>query len=251
MKYDSPELIDRLAAEYVLGSLRGPARRRFERLRQSLPAANVAVSQWEARLHSLARSIPDMAPPAHVWKAIDTRIDARVGGLDSAEKNRTASWWQNWWRPATGLAFGVVFGIALVQQMPQRFISLDDLAETRQALPQSYVGLLFNEQGTPALLASSTRHGDRLHIKILSPIARPAGKVLKLWALPQDKSGTALPPFLIGEVPPQGKAEIVMPASAEKLLSHVTRLGVSLEDANAATPQPGAFVLTGHCVKLW
>lgn len=32
MNYRNPERIDRLAAEYALGTLRGPARRRFERL---------------------------------------------------------------------------------------------------------------------------------------------------------------------------------------------------------------------------
>ena len=30
MNYQRPELIDRLASEYVLGTLRGPARQRFE-----------------------------------------------------------------------------------------------------------------------------------------------------------------------------------------------------------------------------
>ena len=48
MDYSRPELADRLAAEYVLGTLQGPARRRFEALQQAHPALRQAVAQWQA-----------------------------------------------------------------------------------------------------------------------------------------------------------------------------------------------------------
>ena len=49
MDYSRPELADRLAAEYVLGTLRGPARRRFEALLPAHPALNRAMLDWQRR----------------------------------------------------------------------------------------------------------------------------------------------------------------------------------------------------------
>jgi anti-sigma-K factor RskA len=67
MRYDNPELLDRLAAEHVLGTLRGPARRRFERLCASSPAARRARQRWEDEWLVLSRRLPRVMPTARVW----------------------------------------------------------------------------------------------------------------------------------------------------------------------------------------
>ena len=55
MNPDNPEVIDRLAAEYALGTLRGPARRRFERWRASTARSSIQRCRfWEERLMQLA-----------------------------------------------------------------------------------------------------------------------------------------------------------------------------------------------------
>lgn len=243
MNYDKPELLDKLAAEYVLGTLHGQARLRFERLLRHLQTARTAVAAWNERLQQLAQSIPPIAPPARVWKRITTRLDARHAAV--------RSWPMPWLRTLASVVFGVIMGIGAVEMSPNTFMSLDRLAETEQALPQSYVGLLFDRDGKPSALASTTRHGNRMTLKILRPITTPAGQNLVLWALPRDPSGKALPPMRLGIIPAQGKGELTMSDSAEKLLSNVAQLGVSLEASGANLNTPGEFALTGHCVKLW
>ena len=47
MNYDNHNLIDHLAAEYVLGTLKGPARKRFARLLMTSDYARHATNQWE------------------------------------------------------------------------------------------------------------------------------------------------------------------------------------------------------------
>src|ERR1700730_7212968 len=70
MKPDTPELVDRLAAEYVLGTLRGPARRRFESWRANSPQVDERCRYWEEHLMHLAKGLEPVQPPAHVWSAI-------------------------------------------------------------------------------------------------------------------------------------------------------------------------------------
>ncbi len=248
MNYNRPELLDRLAAEYVLGTLQGRARRRFERVQRSVPAAQAAVRAWNDRMAGLATPVEPVAPPARVWHAISARTQP-------ARATRKASWWQGWWRPALGFAFGVLMTTGIVLLAPNAFVSIDELAQRNQALPQSYVGLLVDGDNVPRLLVSSTRHGTRVTVKSLRPIDVPASKVLQVWALPRDKDGKELPPFPIGvaqPTKPPGSTTFEMSDTSEKLLSNVTRLAVSLEDApRSKGDQPGAFVLSGHCVKLW
>src|SRR6202023_2874702 len=75
MKPDNPDLVDRLAAEYVLGTLRGPARRRFERWRANTSLVDQRCRLWEDRLMRLAKDLTPIPPPAHVWLAIQRRLN--------------------------------------------------------------------------------------------------------------------------------------------------------------------------------
>ncbi|HEU0202135.1 MAG TPA: anti-sigma factor [Burkholderiaceae bacterium] len=243
MNYRRPELLDKLAAEYALGTLRGGARRRFERLLRESPAARMATGTWENQLGKLAQVVPPVEPPARVWSAIDART--QPGGA----KTR-ASRWSSFWKPALGFAFGVVFTTALVQLTPGNFVSLDGLAQREQTLPQSYVGLLLNAEGQPVVLASSTRHGTKMTVKFLRPVDVPPGKVLQLWALPKD--GAAFPLGTAATAKPPQSTSFELAGTSEKLLSNVPRLAASFEDQPAgAGAKPSEFVLSGHCVKLW
>jgi len=245
VNYDRPELLDKLASEYVLGTLRGRARRRFEQLLRKQPAAQSAVHAWEDRLGRLASSVAPIKPPDRVWAAIDARLRPATG---SSERPRSS--WLDWLKPLAGFAFGAVLTIGLVLNDPGRFVSVDDVAQSKQALPQSYVGLLVNEAGDPTLLASSTRYGRRLTVKFLRPVD-PAGKLIQLWALPRE--GPPLPVGVVTPTKPPGSTTLELADTSERLFANVPRLAISLESAPAAsgTLPSGPFVFAGNCVKLW
>jgi len=148
-----------------------------------------------------------------------------------------------------GALAGALLCVVVLRQQPQ----WAGLETHHEALPASYVGLLLDAGGKPAVLASSRRHGQRIDVKLLQPLAVPEGRVAQLWGLPKDGGA----PFPIGVVPPSPKAPVTtplpLPESAEKLFFNTTRLAVSFEPApaSAGARPSGEFVLSGHCVKLW
>jgi anti-sigma-K factor RskA len=242
MNYDRPELLDRLAAEFVFGTMSARVRRRFQAIQRALPAAQQAVQTWERRLTPLAQSIPPEQPSAAVWKAIDHRTTAQA-----SRPVARASVWLAWLKPVVGMAFGVIATLGLVKLYPTAVVPVDEIVQERGTLPESYVGLLTDAANNPVVLASSTRHGRTMSIKMLRKVDVPPGKVLQLWALP--KEGAAFP---LGVVPAEGKGSFQMADTSEKLLSSVPRLAVSVEDAPArAGAAPAPYLLTGNCVKLW
>ncbi len=242
MNYDRPELLDRLAAEYVFGTMSARVRRRFQAIQRALPAAEQAVQAWERRLTPLARSVPPEQPSAAAWEAIDRRTRGQP-----SRPVAPAFAWLAWLRPVLGVAFGVVATLALVRLYPTAVVPVDAIVQERGTLPESYVGLLTDSANNPVVLASSTRHGRIMSIKILRKVDVPPGKVLQLWALPKD--GAAFP---LGVVPSEGKGSFRMVDTSEKLLFSVPRLAISAEDAPAgAGTAPAPYLLSGNCVKLW
>jgi anti-sigma-K factor RskA len=245
VNYLLPERLDRLAREYALGTLAGPARRRFERLLRSSPAAALAVGVWQQRLSVLELATLPKQPPEANWRAIEQRL---FPAAPQAAPPRGAWSWLGALlsgRTLGGALAGVLLCAVLLRGQP----GLIGMEPQLDALPASYVGLLLDPAGKPTLLASSRRQGRLLTIKMLQPINIPSGQVAQLWALPKDGSA----PFPVGTVPAKGTARITLPDASEKLFFTVSQLAVSLEQAPAqagATPS-AAFLLIGHCVKLW
>jgi anti-sigma-K factor RskA len=250
VNYDRLELLNRLAAEYVLGTLRGGARRRFVAVQRDNARARRVVLAWQERLHPLALALPAVEPRKQVW----TNIETALGFIADKQDDTLSTGKLNWrkifsWGAGFGISAvaGVLLSLAVLLSNP----GLLGLEPKTDGLPASYVGLLTNSEGKAAVLASSRRQGKLLSVKVLAPFVVPAGSVAQLWALPAQGA-----PFAVGTVPASGKGSIVLNDSAEKLFSNVQRLGVTIEPAAVAqgappAALPQAFVLTGHCTKLW
>ena len=257
-----PPRLQALAREHALGTLTGGARRRFERLLHESAAARRELARWQEHFAVLAAAVPEMRPRERVWQGLQQRLG--LAGLADHAANAQGpasstvpaeSWWRRWFGTrAHGGTFGgalagalvaLVAGGVLLQANPG-WIGHETL---REELPASYVGLLSNSAGQPALLLSSRRHGRVLTAKLLLPLPAAAGRAAVLWAYP--KGGAA--PFAVGTVAAvTGSARLPLPDTSEKLFFNVERLGVSFEAVGALPIAPsGALVLSGPCVKLW
>lgn len=242
MNYNRPELRDALASEYVLGTLHGSARRRFQQLLKDDPQMQAAVDFWQRQLLPMAAPLSVAQPSAKLWAGIAARV---APPRTVAQPN----WFERWFgmRGLGSLVAGLFAGVAITLTLPIADRG-DEPSPAKTQIPESYAGILSDGNGRPAMLVSSRRHGKVVDIKVLRPIAIGQDQVLQLWAL--SKQG---PPVALGLVPAQGKGRIELAATSEKLLAQVDELAVSVTTpsaASAGTP-PTGFILRGPCAKFW
>ncbi|MEO8123080.1 MAG: anti-sigma factor [Burkholderiales bacterium] len=213
MDYSRRDRADRLAAEYVLGTLRGPARRRFESLLPAHPALRDAVASWQSRLLPLAGSVPEVDPSPAVWR----RIEARLFPEPALQ---ALPWWRRVapWRglsAVTGLA-ALVLVVALIQgpsaQAPI-IIVLSSNPAAAQALNASFV-------------ASVSADGRALVLRPLNDLTLAPGRALELWAVPAQGA-----PRSLGLV----RAEGVTTLMRAQLLRDTAAFAVSVEPTGGST----------------
>jgi anti-sigma-K factor RskA len=228
----APGRADALAAQYVLGTLRGRARARFERMARADPALGDAIRQWEERLVPLAEQLPPVRPPARVWQAILKRI--RGSGA-----NTRSALWSNLglWRglALAGLAAAFVLAVALFTPAPER--------------PEgTLVAVLAAQDAKATLVASADRFGRYLTIKAISRIDVPADRSLQLWMLPSAGN-----PQSLGVIDTTTAARIALSAPADEALRNIPNLAVSLEPRGGSpTGQPtGPVLYTGPVQRLY
>jgi anti-sigma-K factor RskA len=240
MNYRRPELRDRLAAEYVLGTLHGRARARMQQLLRDDLLLQARVAFWEHKLLPMASPLWAAAPSAAVWRAIAARV---------APREAARPWWARWFDARTlgSLAAGLMLGLTLTLIGPA-LLERDatDSADSSQ-LPQSYVGVLAAANGRTGVIVSSLRHGKVMDVKQVQPLPLEAGRTLYLWAI--DADGATRP---IGPVPQGSFAQVALTQTSETLFARAVELALSVESETAAPLLPnGPFVYRGLCGKLW
>jgi len=222
-----PELRERLAAEYALGTLRGRARERLRRWMRDDAELAREVAAWEARLAPLAQAVAPVEPPARVWNALQTRLD---GG-----RKMSFSVWKALGLMASGAAAALV-AVALL------------LPLLRDTTPAAYVAVLSDARTNRAVLVATAGQADKvLRVNTLDPAIQVSGRSLELWALPRDGKPKSL--GLVGA----GRAVLRLADTAERSLGNVPALAISLEpQGGSPTGQPtGPVLYSGPCVKYW
>jgi anti-sigma-K factor RskA len=235
----NPVLVDKLASEYVLGTLQGGARRRFESLLRHHVELRVAVAEWQDRLHPMAELAPVAQPSAAVWPAIEAKL-----GLHGKPQRKQSIWFElredlSFWR-----------GLGLVSTTAA--IILTSLLLSKQELPvpaapaTSYIAMLSNDQAQPIAVVTGDAPGGKLVVKLVTPQAIAADKSLELWAVPKDG-----PPRSLGLLAADGSVTLALPANATP--QTIPLLAVTLEP-KGGSPNPdgptGPIVFKGAWVQI-
>ena len=240
MKYQNPELRQMLAAEYALGTLRGAARRRFERLLARDPALAAERNLWEQRLAGLALRVAPVAPRELVWAAIDRSINSsKTAALPERKHFQDVNFWRAWAIAASVACFGVAFKLwQQVSEGPQ-MIPSPFVVQVPVKQPATYVAMLQPGGDTQFQLSLAPDKG--LFKVSASGSKHPVDynkRSLELWVL--DDAGK---PHSLGVMPEQG--EMQMPWPKDMPMPNKPVLAVSDEPKGGSpTGQPTGPVLT-------
>jgi anti-sigma-K factor RskA len=225
--------LEEIAAQYALGTLRGPARARFARAMRTDPVVGDVAREWENRFAALAGALHGVTPPPRVWTAIASRL-----GLSAASRP-AASWWQ-------GLGFWRSF--ALASFAAAVVLSILTLTGPPAAPTERVVVVLAGADARPALIATGARGDPVLTLKPVADVSPGAGRTFELWALPDGAA-----PRSLGVIPQGGVIRLPLSQPARDLLDRVPTLAVSLEPAGGSpTGQPtGPVLYTGRVERFY
>ncbi|MBV9826327.1 MAG: anti-sigma factor [Alphaproteobacteria bacterium] len=181
MRYTSPELRDRLAAEYVLGTMPVRVRLRFERLMNTEPDIQSRVAEWNLRLAPLAAVTAPETPPARVWQAIERWLPAAPRDIAPRRQAGIAERWLEklaFWRGLAVAASGALAAAVL-------YIWLG----SGPGHP-SVVAILADPAGDPVWLA--TRNAREVRLSAMRPISPDPAHSLELWGIASGEAPRAL-----------------------------------------------------------
>lgn len=224
-----PELLDRIAAQYALGVLRGGARRRLEQLAREEPAVHAAILRWQARLAGVAELQAAAEPVDKVWcgieqrlgwKAAEERVPERVRPLRPSEP--AGGWWQRLWSTPVfwrGAAAAMALVTVLAVGIGMR------LARQGETAPAEVVAVLNDDRAQPAMLVSWDAGRRNLIVRRLDHLALSEQQVLQLWALPAGGKPRSL--GVLGRAPEARLALAQRPAGVPALAVSVEPPGGS------------------------
>ena len=228
LRYQDTDLRTMLAGEYVLGSLHGQARCRFEALMLADPTLREEVKQWAHRLEPLNDELEAVTPPARVWTAIEQQVSDTKKGIPI---------WNNvvFWRRLGMVAAAASLVLALLIGLP---LYLTPAPER--------IAFLTDNTDQPVWLVSASPRSRTLRIKTLKPMSMPADEVCVLWLVWQDgfSQGVA--------VLPENKGEMKVPLpKAMKRDPNKAELVVTVETGDdAVTNMQGKVLSKGPWTEL-
>ena len=208
MNYEQAELLDRLAAEYTLGTLRGRARRRFERLCVESAAARSAVYRWEDHWSALSRRIPPVEPSPRVWAAVNRRLFSDDLASEAVPRVRR---WRPWQLAAAAglVAVALIIGLIVRQPAPP---------------PLQTLAVLGTDTAHPVWRLERRLPLIALTIEVVGTPPAAAGKSYELWALPRGAA-----PVSLGLLPAAGSAERTLSERQRTALLAADKVAVSVE----------------------
>ncbi|WP_020405325.1 anti-sigma factor [Hahella ganghwensis] len=237
LRYQNPEVQDRLASNYVIGTMRGKARDRFEKIMRVNQDIARRVHFWEEKFQPLHKGTVEVAPKRSTW----TRIVNRINGASDQIVVKLLSQLR-FYRFLSAAAISVALVVGILS-----FTNFSTI-ETEAAPSINYVAVMENNQEDAVMVVTLKKTDRLLSLDILKKPQVPQSSTLQLWAVSREDGSIRS----LGVVELKGhternlsKAEWGLIQSAEHLIVSVEKTGGSI----TGTPST-LLVAKGLCVKV-
>lgn len=215
MNYLTEERKNALASEYVLGTLHGRARIRFQRLLMQHRSLRHVLWQWESRLNSLGASLPAVAPSPELWQKIQRQLGFDQGELPAnvvhLPQARTKPTSVRTWQWLTGAATAAALVLAVFVVQPK---APSERLQTQIAVVQT--------EKAEALWSIELGKNE-LSISATDNLKAAPDQDYELWMVAAD----GRPPVSLGLLPKKGK--LTLPRNVLLDQVKVAALAVSQE----------------------
>lgn len=220
MKIAGRPILDALCGEYLVGTLRGASRRRFERALREEPLVAQRLAFWQSVVSPRYTRMIEAQPSARVWSRLERGL-----GLSRYRSPwyRNAAFWRGWAVAATA-ALVLTLGLQLTREKEPPVVLIAQLSGQAAA-----VSAHLSSDGKTLVL-----HSDR-------PVLAGPSQSYELWLLTPD--GAALSLAVLGSL----DTRLEVPQGHRKRLREGGRLAVTVEPAGGAPggKATGPVILVG------
>jgi anti-sigma-K factor RskA len=216
--------LDALCGEYLVGTMRGRPRRRFDRALKQEPLVAARLAYWQRTYVPRPSNEMRVGPDPKTWRRLESEL-----GLARYKR----AWWQRvglWrlWATAATAALVVVVAVQVQQlEAPKQLVEVARLAAKDQ----------------PATVtASLSKDHQFLELRAARPIEAGPAQSYELWLIPKE-GGAPLSLAVLGRL----DARLIVPEGHRARLQAGATLAVSVEPAGGSpTGAPtGPVILVG------
>jgi anti-sigma-K factor RskA len=223
----SPKL-DALCGEYLLGTLRGAARRRFERALRDDPLVALRYQYWRQLFDLRHSETIAIQPTPSLWSRLERELNLR---------RYRVPWYRRLgiWRLWAGLATAaLMLGLALNLLLPRFGPEFTDIAQ------------LAGEDTSTLVTAALSADGKQLTLRAARPVLAGPNQSYELWLLPQ--SGEApISLAVLGQL----DAQFALPAAHAPRILAGAKFAISVEPAGGSpTGAPTGPVILVGAIKI-
>ncbi len=240
-RYQNPEVYERLAAAYVVGSLKGHARRRFRQLAHQRSYLQQAIDDWERRLSPLAERLPEVQPPQRVWQEIQTAIGPREN-IRSVTDKTPQGFWRSLalWRGSAFAGMALAAALLVYQLVP--------LSQQDGVATAAFVAVLESQSSEPMVMATAYQPTRELKLVVMDEGVTPRNQRVALWCVME--TGRKYMPM--GELQHAKETTFKLSKKEWRMLKKTKGLAISMEPMDAPPPETptGPVMYEGNIISF-